>query len=71
MKEKGMHWSKVKGAVSHVIGIRSWCGGTNVLNALVGPQTSLLRISEIKKGREERKNALLVERDSRSGICHV
>ena len=42
MNEKGMNWRRVKGAVCHVIGMRSSCGGTNVLNALV-PQASLTK----------------------------
>ena len=36
-----MNWSSVKGAVCHVIGMRSSCVGTKVLNALVHPEDNL------------------------------
>ena len=53
MKENGMNWRRVKGAVCHDIGMRSSCGGTNVRNALV-PQASLMKGSE--RGKREREN---------------
>ena len=56
-----MNWTRVQGAVSHVIGMRSWCGGTKVRNALVDPQANLsqdrVKMSQI---REIRKYSLLV-----------
>ena len=66
-----MNWRRVKGAVCHVIGMRSSCGGTNVRNALV-PQASLMKGSERgKREREKTTDALLVQRDGRGAVLHV